>query len=255
MIKNKKLNFNIKGKNYVILLFVLTGIICLAPKIKNYLSTKDGILEDTINPSSQSMSALDFNKLPYLVSEIHIENTNINYIVRSYPGSRELAFNDYVNNKFYFFKGYEVRGCNEDFIFNTELGLFMINKDTQSIDNFTFDNAMPEVTSSVNIENIDKFIGTDIENSLLFAKTIENDVVCYDMKSNTILECSVEGLTFSEIYNKLNLEGDIMDFFFLDDYILSDGNKTKGILITYHDGSKMVESFYQYDANNFYLKK
>lgn len=56
-------------------------------------------------------------------------------------------------------------------------------------------------------------------------------------------------------YDKLNLEGDIMDFFFLDDYILSDGNKTKGILITYHDGSKMVESFYQYDSNNFYLKK
>lgn len=241
-----KKNFTNQKTRKIVIASSISGIIAVLSVGAIFNDTSIGLLKEN-ESNIQEISILEFNQLPNFIAELKLNNTD--YIIRGYYEGKKLAFNDYKNNNTYFFEDYSVSGALQDFIVTNE-DIFMINQNTHTIDRFSFDSGKPVVTSSINVEGLDMFIGADLDNNTIFVKTIHNDVFAYSITSNEIFECKYKGESFNKIYNDIALKGDIFDFFFVEDFLLDNGERGAGILISQHE-EKIIHNFYKQNEIEF----
>lgn len=194
----------------------------------------------------------DFHRMPNLLTIIPEKKDVPSFIVRGDNIKNQIAFNDYKNNNIYKFDGYDITGASKDLIIN-DYGIFVINKSKSTIDTISTNSFKPSVVNSVDIENIEEFIGQDELDGLIFVKNTENDILSYNYKNGQVSTYNIEGNRFSEIYNQLNKTGDVLDFFFVNDIELSNKEKANGIRISYIEDSKIEDIIYRYypESNSF----
>lgn len=222
------------------------------------LLISNNIKDKTIERDVTEISNMEFNMLPYVIANIPETDTTPGFIVRAgYQNDYKLAFNDYKNNNIYVLNGYNLYGTFEDSLLDKTYGFFAINRDSSSIDNIIIDKNKPSVKNSLYVQNLSKFIGSDRENNLLFLITKENELLCYNMKTNGLVDYNSESLDFKEIHNELNKKGNIIDFLFLENYILPDGKTAKGIYLSYQNNKdkKITDIFYKFNSDNFTFEK
>lgn len=204
------------------------------------------------NRNNLEISQEDFHRMPNLLTIIP-ENKDIpSFVVRGDNMNKQIAFNDYKNNNIYTFDGYSITGASKDLIVN-DCKVFIINMSTSTIDVICIDSFKPSIINSIEIENIEQFIGQDESNGLIFIKTTENDIVSYNYKKEQVSYQNIEGNRFSEIYNQINKTGDVLDCFFVNDIELPNKEKTNGIRISYIEDSKIKELICRYypEKNSF----
>lgn len=197
----------------------------------------------------------EFHKMPTLITIIPEKDKRPGFIVRGFAGAPKIAFNDYKNNNIYYFEDYATTGANQDFIYDDEYGIFMINVNKSAIDNIRIESAKPEVVSSVSIDKIDKFIGRDEKNGLIFVRTKDNELMCYNIKDKQVHSYNIEGNRFKEIYDEISETGEVMDFFFVNDYKISENEIADGVSITYLKDNKMHKMFYRYYPEKHLFEK
>lgn len=246
------LNLKIKIKLESVIIITLVGFIGYQG-LSMYKVSKN-IREIEGKSNNLEISQEDFHSMPNLLTVIPEKKDIPSFIVRGDNVKNQIAFNDYINNNIYKFDGYDITGASKDLIIN-DYGLFVISKSKSSIDNIAVNSFKPSVISSVEIENLEEFIGQYEANGLIFIKTTENDVVSYNYKNGQTNNCDVEGKKFSEIYNKLGETGDVLDFCFVNDIEVSNEEKANGIYISFIEDSKMIDIFYRYYPENNCFKE
>lgn len=251
MKKNTNTKFYLDWKDGILITIIL-GIIAFT--FLKAIITNRNIKKNTIETNLTEISNIEFNMLPYVIANIPETDTTPGFIVRAgYQNDYKLAFNDYKNNNIYVLNGYNLYGTFEDSLLDKNYGFFAINRDLSSIDNIVIDGNKPSVKNSLHIENLSKFIGSDKENNLLFLTTKENELLCYDLKTNNLVNYNSDNLDFKKIHTELKEKGNIIDFLFLENYILPDGKTEKGIYLSYQNNKdkKIVDKFYKFNFNNF----
>lgn len=211
--------------------------------------------EMELNSNNYDISYEEFHRMPTLITIIPEKDNQPGFIVRGFTGAPKIAFNDYKNDNIYYFEDYLTTGASQDFIYDDEYGIFMINVNKSAIDNIQIDSMKPKVTSSVVVDNIDKFIGRDKDNGLIFIRTKDNELACYNIKDKQVHPYNIEGNRFKEIYDELSETGDVMDFFFVNDYKISDDERANGVSITYFKNNKINHLFYRYYPEKHLFEK
>lgn len=188
---------------------------------------------------------LDFNKMDVFLGEIPKNGECPGYMMRGMSEQPLIAFFDYSNNNIYTME-YEANKDFKNMVFLDEIGLLIINKISESIDVISTNEFKPTLKQSANVKNIESFIGADYSNNLIFVKTTDNNLYCYNYATNTIHDYSIEGNRFKEIYDSISEEGEVVDFFFHGYCTKENGEKYTGVLIRYFKDGVLHKKFYEY---------